>query len=353
MIGKLFVGVAGALLLLSVRDARASRDIDDDDWRPDVLHCEEAVTKLVACCPRFAASAMTCTYEKIEDIAGCDFKTTTTVMPALDELESGCVLLAELHCGSSTPASAPGPWRRTRTSPSRVMRSTRPEGAYEPRPIRRFAREDPPPGRAPRPRPRVARAHRRRRRAPNGRRRVGAPPRRRSFSSARPVAASRGVALGSTVEGPSGGFGLGVGVMRRPWGGLDLAIRRWLRRPRDTARRRHPPPRLRPLGGAARVAISPGRRRGYRLGVDRACEWLDDRGSRTYYVGGNATFGVDLVSIGSFTLYVAARGDLNAYLPSLAATAAFASRSEAHDPDTAGTLAGWNSPPRSKMPSHA
>ena len=95
MLRKLFVCVAGALLVLSVRNARASSDVDDDNWRPDVLRCEEAVAKLVACCPRFATDAVTCTHEKVVSTSGCDEWTTTTrVTPALDEAESACVIAA-------------------------------------------------------------------------------------------------------------------------------------------------------------------------------------------------------------------------------------------------------------------
>jgi len=76
-------------LLLSVRPAHAADD--DDNYRSDVLYCEEALGKLAECCPSFVTSEVACTYERRES-SGCDWSTTVTVRPAFNDAESRCIL---------------------------------------------------------------------------------------------------------------------------------------------------------------------------------------------------------------------------------------------------------------------
>jgi hypothetical protein len=78
------------LVFLVVRPAYASDD--DDNFRRDVLLCEDAVGKLAQCCPDFDAKSVDCTYKIETHDSGCDFSTTITIKPGLSEPESKCVL---------------------------------------------------------------------------------------------------------------------------------------------------------------------------------------------------------------------------------------------------------------------
>ncbi|MBX3228927.1 MAG: hypothetical protein KIT84_41650 [Labilithrix sp.] len=78
-------------LLLSVRSARA-REVDDDNFRSDVFRCEEAIGRLLECCPGFVAGVVHCTYLSEESTSGCDFSTTVTTEPAFGVDESLCIL---------------------------------------------------------------------------------------------------------------------------------------------------------------------------------------------------------------------------------------------------------------------
>ena len=128
--------------------------------------------------------------------------------------------------------------------------------------------------------------------------------------------AARGAALESVVTGPSGGLGLGVGLTRRPWGGFDGALDigyAALATPHDIGIHR--------LALSASGELSIGRFR-FGIGADVGSAWIARVSSskisaQTYCVGGHATLGVDLFRIDRTAVYVAARGDLNAYVPSL------------------------------------
>ena len=80
------------VMLCGARSARASGQHDDDNFRPEVLECEDALGKLRQCCAGFVTARVACSYETSETEAGCDFSTTVSVRPALDESESRCVL---------------------------------------------------------------------------------------------------------------------------------------------------------------------------------------------------------------------------------------------------------------------
>ncbi len=84
----LVVGLMG-LTVLSVRRVRASSD--DDNLRPDVLACEEAVKKLVECCDGFDPKAVTCTYYEHETVH-CDYTETASESPTYAEDESACII---------------------------------------------------------------------------------------------------------------------------------------------------------------------------------------------------------------------------------------------------------------------
>jgi hypothetical protein len=89
----LFVA-AVVLTLSSVRRAHASSD--NDDLRPDVLACEEAVKHLVDCCPGFDAKAVTCTYY-FHDDSGCGQTEWSTESPTYDEDQSACIVAMDCN----------------------------------------------------------------------------------------------------------------------------------------------------------------------------------------------------------------------------------------------------------------
>lgn len=65
---------------------------DDNQFREDVIQCEEAVARLDRCCPSFDASRVLCNYYFSYDEAACSPPTTRRVSPALDLEESRCVI---------------------------------------------------------------------------------------------------------------------------------------------------------------------------------------------------------------------------------------------------------------------
>jgi hypothetical protein len=96
-------------------------DHDDNPFREDVLGCEEAVARLVLCCPAIDAHRIACAYS-FDRHDGCwDSSVTTTVVePALSTTESACVL--DLDCdalvarGVCERAEQAFPYRRTTSS---------------------------------------------------------------------------------------------------------------------------------------------------------------------------------------------------------------------------------------------
>ena len=70
-------------------------DIDEDDnqFREDVIVCEEAVARLAKCCPGFEGARVLCNYYYRHDSGGgCGTSSTDSVHPALSPPESACVL---------------------------------------------------------------------------------------------------------------------------------------------------------------------------------------------------------------------------------------------------------------------
>ncbi|MBX3209656.1 MAG: hypothetical protein KF764_31775 [Labilithrix sp.] len=85
-------GVAFALgvaLVLACNDNGYEKD--DDQFREDVIWCEEAVARLERCCPSFDAMKIECNYF-FSRSEGCSSTTTRRTSPALDEDESRCVI---------------------------------------------------------------------------------------------------------------------------------------------------------------------------------------------------------------------------------------------------------------------
>jgi hypothetical protein len=84
--GVLF-GLAIALLLA----CRSDRDEEDDNqFRTDVLWCEEALARLQSCCPNFDGRPLVCDYYYSFD-EGCGTATTRRVEPVFTKEESRCI----------------------------------------------------------------------------------------------------------------------------------------------------------------------------------------------------------------------------------------------------------------------
>jgi len=64
---------------------------DDNQFREDVIQCEEAVARLEKCCPDFDGSRVLCNYYYSFDTGICQPTTTQSIQPALNLSESQCV----------------------------------------------------------------------------------------------------------------------------------------------------------------------------------------------------------------------------------------------------------------------
>src|SRR5262249_22298212 len=69
---------------------------DDDQFREDVIWCEDAVAHLAACCPGFDPTKIACRYY-FSHTSGCGTETTTSTEPAFTEDESKCLQHTSCH----------------------------------------------------------------------------------------------------------------------------------------------------------------------------------------------------------------------------------------------------------------
>ena len=89
-------GVAATLVVCSLLactyDAGASGgdEHDGNNFREDVIECEDALSRLERCCPSFDATPVLCnfTYDKS---SGCGTTSTSSVKPAFTTAESTCI----------------------------------------------------------------------------------------------------------------------------------------------------------------------------------------------------------------------------------------------------------------------
>jgi hypothetical protein len=86
---------AGLTLVFLISASAYGDDEDTNQFRGDVLGCEEALAHLEECCPRFDAAPVLCDYEHSYR-TGCGSPTTTDIRPALSRPESTCV--REMSC---------------------------------------------------------------------------------------------------------------------------------------------------------------------------------------------------------------------------------------------------------------
>ena len=98
------------LAALSLHSHKARSTTDDDQFREDVILCEEAVAHLQSCCPSADFSGVKCTYYYNQD--DCDGSVTST-LPGYSTAQSNCIrnascadLVAIGACASPTDAGA-------------------------------------------------------------------------------------------------------------------------------------------------------------------------------------------------------------------------------------------------------
>lgn len=68
---------------------------DDNNFRADVIECEDALARLQRCCPDFDAKPVLCNFFHSQS-SGCGTSTTSNVKPAYSTAESACI--REMSC---------------------------------------------------------------------------------------------------------------------------------------------------------------------------------------------------------------------------------------------------------------
>lgn len=109
-------GTGPALVTLLVVAALAcdpSDESDDDNFRADVIACEDAVARLATCCPDFEPASVECNYAYRYE-SGCGTFTNETTYPSLSKADSACIrdtgcaaLVAEGVCERAAAAVSP------------------------------------------------------------------------------------------------------------------------------------------------------------------------------------------------------------------------------------------------------
>lgn len=83
----------GVVAFLACKGSETKNDEEDDNqFREDVIQCEEAIARLQQCCPDFDGARVLCNYYFSLDRSSCGPTTTDSVNPALNLSESRCVL---------------------------------------------------------------------------------------------------------------------------------------------------------------------------------------------------------------------------------------------------------------------
>ena len=82
--------VVCALFACSSKSGSGDDEHDDNNFRGDVIECEDALERLERCCPDFDAKPVLCNFFHSKD-TGCGSVSTNDVQPALDRDESACI----------------------------------------------------------------------------------------------------------------------------------------------------------------------------------------------------------------------------------------------------------------------
>lgn len=84
-------GVAFALgISLLLACGGSGDEHDNNNFRPDVIECEDALARLEKCCPSFDATLVRCQYDYSKS-TGCGATSIDSVQPALTTAESHCI----------------------------------------------------------------------------------------------------------------------------------------------------------------------------------------------------------------------------------------------------------------------
>jgi hypothetical protein len=86
------LGAALSLVLVIAGSSNVARadETDDEQFREDVIQCEEAIARLEDCCPDFDSSKVLCDYYYDYD-GGCGSSREERIEPALSKSESQCI----------------------------------------------------------------------------------------------------------------------------------------------------------------------------------------------------------------------------------------------------------------------
>ena len=95
MARRFCAGVAATLVLCtlfacSYDGGSGDDEHDDNNFRADVIECEDALERLQRCCPDFDAKPVLCKFF-YDKSSGCGSTTTSSVEPAFSRTESSCI----------------------------------------------------------------------------------------------------------------------------------------------------------------------------------------------------------------------------------------------------------------------
>lgn len=79
-----------ALFACSPRSTSDGDEHDDNNFRADVIECEDALERLERCCPGFDSAPVLCNFFHSKS-TGCGSVNTDNVKPALSQDESQCI----------------------------------------------------------------------------------------------------------------------------------------------------------------------------------------------------------------------------------------------------------------------
>jgi hypothetical protein len=121
-------GVAATLLVCALfacgTGDGSGDEHDDNNFRGDVIECEDALDRLERCCPGFDATPVLCNYFH-QKSTGCGTTSQDDVRPALSRDESACIrdtscdaLVATKVCARAQQARAYQTYEKTSLSSS-------------------------------------------------------------------------------------------------------------------------------------------------------------------------------------------------------------------------------------------
>jgi hypothetical protein len=96
MARRFCAGVASTVVICALfacsnsYDGSSDDEHDDNNFRGDVIECEDALSRLEQCCPGFDATPVLCNYFHSKS-SGCGTTSTSNVRPALERWESACI----------------------------------------------------------------------------------------------------------------------------------------------------------------------------------------------------------------------------------------------------------------------